>query len=308
MRYRPRVPARTLEHARLFVVLAMLVALVAATVAPVSARSQVVLIAGDIAKGAADSGEAQTARLIENREGLVLTAGDNAYPSGTLTEFEAKYHPTWGRFLDRTRPTPGNHEYYTPAAAGYFDYLGWRAGPDRRGYYSLKRGDWRIYMLDSEACVTAEGCGPGSEQYAWLKQRLKKHGARCSMAVFHTPLFSSGAHGNEPRVRPLVRLLYRSGAELIVNGHEHSYERLAPARPNGKVHWRKGVQQIIAGTGGAQLRPKGSVEAPHSRVFSADAWGVLRITLRKDSYAWKFLPVKGETFTDRGERSCHGKP
>lgn len=297
------------NHVRL-VALPILVAisLVAAIAGPTAAKPRNVLIAGDIAKGTADSGEALTARLIESRKGLVITAGDNAYDSGTLAEFEAYYEPTWGRFLNRTRATPGNHEYYTPGARGYYDYFGWRAGPDRRGYYSFKVGSWRIYALDSEACETSVGCGPGSPQFTWLKQKLARHGARCSMAVFHTPLFSSGYHGNEPRVRPLYRLLYKAGAELIVNGHEHDYERLAPARPDGTVDRKKGVQQIIAGTGGAPLRAKGAREARHSRVFSDEAWGVLKVQLRKRSYTWKFLPVEGETFTDRGTRRCHGKP
>jgi hypothetical protein len=288
--------------------LAALIVLMATGIGSAVAKPVTIFVAGDIAKGLATSGEEQTARLIERRSGLVLTAGDNAYDSGSLAEFQAHYDPTWGRFKQRTRPTPGNHEYWTPGAQGYFDYFGRRAGPDRRGYYSLKRRGWRIYMLDSEDCVSKAGCGPGTPQHTWLKRQLNKHKARCSMAVFHTPLYSSGIHGNEPRVRPLVKLLYRSGAELIVNGHSHNYERLAPARPNGTVSRRTGVQQFIAGTGGAPLRSMGPTKAAHSRVFSDDAWGVLRLQLRRDSYAWKFLPVAGETFTDRGKRACHGRP
>jgi alkaline phosphatase len=283
-----------------------LATLLAGTAVPAAART--VLVAGDIAKGTADSGEELTARLVERHAGLVMTAGDNAYESGTPAEFRDYYAPTWGRFLHRTRPTPGNHDYGTQGAAGYFDYFGWRAGPNRRGYYSFKVADWRIYALDSEACERAVGCGPGSPQHTWLKRKLAKHGARCSMAVFHTPLHSSGVHGDEPRVRPLVGLLYRAGAELIVNGHEHSYERLAPARPSGRIDWHKGVQQFIVGTGGAPLRPKGATEAAHTRVFQDEAWGVLRLRLRKHSYTWRFLAVEGETFTDRGERRCHGEP
>lgn len=276
--------------------------------APVTARSTTVLVAGDIAEGTAESGEELTARLIERRRGLVMTAGDNAYESGTLAEFRAHYAPTWDRFLGRTRPTPGNHEYYTAGATGYFDYFGPRAGPGDRGYYSLTAGSWRIYALDSEACETDVGCAPGSPQHTWLKRQLARHDARCSMAVFHTPLFSSGFHGNEPRVRPLVRLLYQSGDELIVNGHEHDYERMAPARPSGKVDRKRGVQQFIVGTGGAELRGTGDREVAHSRVFSDEAWGVLRLRLRAGSYSWKFLPVEGQTFTDEGTRRCHGEP
>jgi alkaline phosphatase len=294
-----------LRHVALVLVSLVLVVSVAG---PAAAKPITVLIAGDIAMGTADSGEELTAQLIEQRKGLVITAGDNAYESGTLAEFRVHYAPTWGRFLERTRATPGNHEYYTPGARGYFDYFGWRAGPERLGYYSLKVGDWRIYALDSEVCELDVGCGPGSPQYTWLKKTLAKPAARCSLAVYHTPLFSSGFHGNEPRVRPLYRLLYEAGVELIVNGHEHDYERLAPARPDGRIDSKKGVHQIIAGTGGAPLRPKGAREAAHSRLYSDDAWGVLELRLKQRSYTWTFLPVEGETFTDRGTRSCHGKP
>ncbi len=299
---------RTTVPTRVLIMFAALAVLVAATAGPAAAKPETVFVAGDIANGTADSGEAQTARLIESRQGLAITAGDNAYPSGTLAQFRTNYQPTWGRFKNRTRPTLGNHEYHTSGAQGYFDYFGWRAGPGTRGYYSLKLGKWRVYLLNSEICKTDVGCQPGTSQYKWLKQTLAKQKAQCSMAVFHTPLHSSGLHGNEPRVRPLVKLLYKSGAELIVNGHEHNYERFAPARPSGVIDRQKGVQQIVAGTGGAPLRPKGARVAAHSRVYSDDAWGVLRLSLRKKSYSWKFLPVEGEAFSDAGERRCHGKP
>jgi hypothetical protein len=293
---------------RVILLLTVVALLAVAAAGPAVAGPKTVLIAGDIAKGSDDSGEARTAQLIRQRKGLVITAGDNVYERGTLAEFRAYYKPTWGRFKHRTRATPGNHEYYTRGAKGYFDYFGWRAGPNRRGYYSLKVGDWRVYALNSEVCETDTGCGAGSPQFRWLKRSLAKHDAFCSLAVFHTPLYSSGFHGNEPRVRPLVKLLYKSGAELIVNGHEHHYERFAPARPDGRIDWKKGVQQIIAGTGGAPLRPRGARTVAHSRVFSSEAWGVLRLGLGKRGYTWKFLPVAGETFTDKGERKCHGKP
>lgn len=278
------------------------------SVAAVSAEPRTVLVAGDIAQGTTDSGEKLTATLVRRNEGLVLTAGDNAYESGTPEEFDAYYDPTWGRFRGRTRATPGNHDYYTAGASGYFDYFGWRAGPGHRGYYSFKLGNWRVYALDSEACKTKAGCGPGTPQHTWLKQKLSDHGAKCSMGVWHTPLYSSGFHGDDSRVLPLYRLLYKSGAELIVNGHDHNYERMAPARPTGKIDWKLGVQQFIVGTGGAPLRGKGSTDAAHSRTFQDDAWGVLRLRLRKASYTWEFLPVEGETYSDKGERRCHGKP
>ncbi len=291
----------------LAVILSMAVLLVTIAL-PALAKSPTVIVAGDIAAGTGTSGEAATARLVEGQRGLVMTAGDNAYQSGTREEFQAYYDPTWGRLLHRTRPTPGNHDVLTPGASGYFDYFGRRAGPDRRGYYGVKVGSWRAYALDSEACKTEVGCGPGSPQYTWLKKKLAKQRARCSMAVWHTPLYSSGSHGDDPRVRPLQRLLWKSGVEIIVNGHDHNYERLAPADPYGRVDRRHGVQQFIVGTGGAPLRGRGDTKAAHSRAFQGHAWGVLRLRLRNGSYAWKFLPVEGETYSDGGERRCHGRP
>jgi len=273
-----------------------------------TADPKTVLLAGDIAYGTADSREAETADLVKSRSGLVITAGDNAYPAGTYQEFRDYYRPTWGRFLGRTRPTPGNHDYRTPGAAGYFKYFGRRAGPAGRGYYSFKAGSWRVFGLDSEVCKTSTGCGPGSPQFKWLKKKLTGSRERCTLAIWHTPRFSSGQHGDDPRVGPLLRLLYKNGAEVVVNGHEHDYERMAPARHTGTVDRKYGIRQFIVGTGGAPLRAKGTTAAPHSRVFQADTWGVLQLKLRWNSYNWRFLPIEGQSFEDSGKGRCHGKP
>jgi hypothetical protein len=267
-----------------------------------------VLLAGDIADGTPESREADTAALVAARRGLVVTTGDNAYDSGTYEEFLTKYDPTWGRFLERTRATPGNHEYFTPGAAGYFRYFGERAGPAGRGYHTFRAGTWRVVSLDSESCKAAGGCGPGTAQHTWLKRLLARTTERCTLAVWHSPRFSSGYHGDEPRVAPLLELLYRDGAEIVVNGHEHWYERLAPARPDGRVDGRHGIRQFVVGTGGAELRGPGDRTAAHSRVFEARTWGVLQLRLHEDSYAWRFLPVAGQTFTDAGSGRCHGRP
>lgn len=302
------MPARSTSRARLPALALSLLALVLAGSGIASAEPRSVLLAGDIGFDGPSSGAPLTAALVEARRGVVITAGDNVYPSGTRAEFQTWYQPTWGRFKGRTRPTPGNHDYYTPGAAGYFDYFGWRAGPGRRGYYSFKVGDWRVYALDSEACKTTTGCKAGSPQHTWLKRALARHGARCSLAVWHTPRYSSGEHGSEPAVAPLYRLLFAAGAEIIVNGHDHDYERMAPARPTGRVDRKHGVQQFVVGTGGAPLRARGDGSVAHSRAFQSAAWGVLRLWLRKDSYRWTFVPVDGETYTDTGERRCHGRP
>jgi hypothetical protein len=277
------------------------------------AEARTILIAGDIAGGTATSQEHATADLVASRAGLVMTAGDNAYPQGSPEDFETRYEPTWGRFRQRTRPTPGNHDYETPGAAGYFDYFGTRAGPRRpdgrgRGYYAFRHGAWLVLALDSEACLRRSGCRRDSAQHRWLRRKLAGSGARCALAVWHRPPYSSGHHGNEPAVRPLHRLLYRHGVEILVTGHDHDYERLAPARPDGTPDARFGIRQFVVGTGGADLRPAGPRAAAHSRAFQSTVHGILRLTLRSGGYDWAFLPTAGAAFEDRGSGRCHGRP
>jgi hypothetical protein len=278
-----------------------------------TARTATILIAGDIAQGAAASREAATADLVAARSGIVMTAGDNAYPAGSGRDFRIRYRPTWGRFRARTHATPGNHDYDTPHGEGYFDYFGRHAGPRLpngrgRGYYAFHAGSWLVLSLDSEACLRRVGCRSGSPQHTWLKRMLERADARCTMAIWHRPLFSSGLHGNQPRVRPLARLLYDHGAEIVVNGHDHDYERMAPARPDGTIDRRSGLRQFIVGTGGAVLRSQGTLSVPHRRVFQSSAHGVLRLRLDDSGYAWSFLPIAGRSFEDSGTGRCHGKP
>ncbi len=205
-------------------------------------------------------------------------------------------------------PVPGNHDYGTPGAASYFRYFGKRAGPVGRGWYAFDHGTWRIYALDSDCELTGQ-CRRGTRQYRWLKDDLARHPRRCVMAVLHHPAFSSGPHGNSERTMPLLNLLYRAGAELVVNGHDHIYERFAPARPWGGRSEAHGMRQFIVGTGGAPLygwKPDG--RPAHSVVRQNEVHGVLRLDLRWDGYAWRFLPVAGARFDDTGTGTCHGAP
>ena len=304
---------RTARWLRRMVIPVAALYLVMTAALPALAGPTTILIAGDIAQGSTGSQESATANLVAGRSGLVMTAGDNAYPDGTYAEFLAHYDPTWGRFRKRTRPTPGNHDYQTARAAGYFRYFGWRAGPrlpngNGRGYYAFSAGSWLVLALDSEACYRSQGCRRGSPEYRWLAQKLASSEKRCAMAVWHRPPFSSGYHGDQSNVRPLLRVLYRHGVEILVNGHDHDYERMAPARPDGEIDAGFGVRQFVVGTGGADLRPQGPDVVPHSRVFQSTDHGVLRLKLRKDGYDWTFLPIEGRTFEDRGSGRCHGKP
>jgi hypothetical protein len=252
--------------------------------------------AGDIARCSSDRDEA-TAALVRDIRGTVFTTGDNAYPDGSARQFRRCYDPSWGSFLRRTRPSPGNHDYHTPGASGYFGYFGDRAGPGTRGFYVYARGSWRIYSLNSERITR--------RQLEWLEADLAAHPSRCSMAYFHHPRFSSGYHGNDRRVRGFWARLYDAGVELVVNGHDHDYERFAPMRPNGTRHW-KGIREFVVGTGGTALRPFAEVQ-PHSVARQADVHGVLKLRLGDNGYRWRFLSVDG-SWTDAGSARCHGRP
>jgi acid phosphatase type 7 len=267
--------------------------------------------AGDIAtSGSADEA---TAKQVRSIPGTVFTTGDNAYESGTDTEFTSLYHPTWGTEKARTKPSVGNHEYGTTDASGYFNYFGAAAGERGKGYYSYDRGDWHIIALNS-MCASSDSSCDHTSQLTWLKNDLAANPTRCTLAYFHHPLFSSGEHGDtQPGgddsyvvgwVKPLWDALYAADAEVIVNGHDHNYERFAPQTPNGTADPARGIREFIVGTGGTSLRPLKSEKA-NSEEFDSTAHGVLKLTLNSTSYGWEFVPVAGRTFTDSGSGSCH---
>jgi acid phosphatase type 7 len=263
--------------------------------------------AGDIADCSSEYQANQakaTAKLLDNIEGSVFTTGDNAYPSGTDEDFENCYEPTWGRHKDRTHPTPGNHEYDTANASGYFNYFGAAAGDPSEGYYSYDLDDWHIISLNGE-CKEVGGCEEDSPMLRWLKEDLAANPKRCTVAYFHEPLFSSrGMHGNNPKMKPSWDILYQAGVDVVVNGHDHAYERFAPQDPNGVADSARGIREFVVGTGGAALR---QIEEPrpNSEVQNDDTYGVLKLTLHATSYDWEFVPVAGQTFTDSGSESCH---
>ena len=245
---------------------------------------------------------AATAALIAATPGTVFTAGDNAYERGAADEFRRCYDPSWGQFRDRTRPTPGNHDYETPGAAGYFDYFGSQAGRPKRPWYAYNLGAWRIYALNSN-CEAIGGCERGSRQQRWLAADLRGHPARCVAAIWHHPLFSSGAHGNDPITRDLWRTLQAAGADLVLTGHDHDYERFARQDAKGRAN-RNGIREFVVGTGGAERRRLGTVQ-PHSQALKAGIFGVLKLTLRRRGYAWEYLAAAGSTFEDRGRAACN---
>ncbi len=270
---------------------------------PASSAStgQVLIAAGDIVSCTSPVAQA-TAQLVSNLEGTVAAVGDLAYDSGTTTEFKNCYDPTWGRFKARTRPVPGNHEYYTNAAIPYFNYFGAQAGPPGKGYYSYNLGTWHIVALNSEIDVRA-----GSEQERWLRADLAQNRAECILAYWHRPRFSSGVNGSDVAYTALWQALYDYGATIVLSGHDHDYERFAPQTPFGLADAAYGVRQFVVGTGG-ESHTAFRERAANSEVFNDKTFGVLRLTLYAKSYEWQFIPVAGQTFSDVGRGDCHSIP
>jgi acid phosphatase type 7 len=253
--------------------------------------------AGDIAVcGAGSAGAISTARLLDQIPGTVFTAGDNAYATGTAKDFHNCYDPTWGRHRARTRPSPGNHEYESGGSA-YFDYFGSNAGPPGLGYYSYTVGSWRVFSLNSEA-----PSGPGSAQGEWLRNELSGDRSACTMAYWHRPLFSSGKIGDNPDMRDLWRMLYAAGVDVVINGHDHLYERFAPQDPDGRPDPAHGIREFIVGTGGAPI--SGIARLHSNSEANATMWGVAVFTLYDHSYQWRFVPST-EEFEDSGSSACH---
>ncbi len=248
----------------------------------------VLVAAGDIGRCDATSDQ-DTAALVAGLAGTVATLGDTVYEAGSPEQFAHCYEPKWGRFKARTRPAAGNHDYETPGAAGYFGYFGAAAGAGARGYYSYALGAWHVVVLNSN-CAAVGGCQAGSAQEQWLRADLAAHPSRCTLAYWHHPLFSSGAHGGESEVQPLWQALYEAGAEVVLNGHERLYERFAPQDPAGRPDPQHGLRQFIVGTGGGDLQPDVRVTG-NGEVANNTTYGVLRLVLRPTGYDWQFLPA-----------------
>jgi hypothetical protein len=264
--------------------------------------------AGDIAGCSALEGAEATAKLIERIPGTVFAAGDLAYERGTAQEFRDCYGTTWGRFKERTRPTPGNHEYNAGGGAAYFAYWGQQAGTPEKSYYSFDLGKWHVIALNTNCKAPGVGgCQVDSPQEKWLKQDLATHANSCMVAFGHHALYSSGvfrSHAVHPELRDLWRDLYEARADLVLAGHEHSYERFAPQDPDGNAAGKDGIREIVVGTGGRSHDPLGTALL-NSEVRNVDTYGVLKLTLWPDRYAWEFIPVNSGGFRDSGEQTCH---
>jgi hypothetical protein len=253
-------------------------------------------------------GQQATADLaLSLRPDVVLPLGDNTYSNGTLAKYRRYYQPSWGRLDHISRPVPGNHEYITSAesvdGAGYFAYFRSRAGDVRKGWYSFDLGRWHLIALNGH-CPPAGSCGPGSPQERWLRADLAAHEDACVLAYWHEPRFSSGRHGNDQKYAAFWDDLYRAGAEVVVNGHDHDYERFAPQAPDGRADPRRGIRAFVVGTGGVNLRQFATVQ-PNSEVRHNSSFGVLLLELRPDGYGWRFAPTGGGSFSDSGSGTCH---
>lgn len=237
------------------------------------------------------------AHLLTTLGGEVFLAGDLAYPDGTLAEFRRCFDPDFGRFRSRFWAVPGNHDYQTAGADGYFTYFGDRAGPARRGYYSVRSSGWQVLMLNSQIPI-----GRSSAQLEWVRSELAANPVRCTLAVMHYPFDSSGPNGPNPQLRDVWDLMHAQGVDVVVAGHDHLYERHAPQDANGRADPARGIRLFIAGTGGAP--PYGRARAAlHSEVLLTNH-GLLRLKLEPALYEWEFMNVGG-TVLDRGLNICH---
>jgi hypothetical protein len=259
--------------------------------------------AGDIAS-CSSSGDEATANLLDGIGGTVAVFGDNVYESGTIAEYRNCYGPSWGRHKARTKPSAGNHEYYTAGASGYFEYFGTAAGDPEEGYYSYDLGSWHVVVLNSN-CADVGGCGAGSTQERWLRADLANNSSACTAAYFHHPRFSSSRIGNNSAMMPFWEALYDAGAEVVLVGHAHHYERFAPQTPGGQADPAEGIRQFVVGTGGKSLNSFGTVKA-NSQVRLSNANGVIKLTLHPASYDWQFVTAPGGTVADSGSTNCHG--
>ncbi len=265
---------------------------------------------GDNTEGATDQirapnatcGQAATANLIgQMKPDAVLALGDTQYPNGAYSQFEDSYAKSWGQFRSITYPAIGNHEYLTGQARGYFEYFGQRAGNPNQGWYSYDLAAWHIIVLNSE-CGHIRGCGRGSAEERWLAADLAAHPNGCTLAYWHEPRWSSGAHGSNPLYSALWGDLATARVDVLLNGHDHDYERFAPLLADGQVD-TNGVREFIVGTGG-ESHYKFHLPAIGSQVRIANTFGALRLALEPGAYEWRFVSVSGATL-DAGKAACH---
>jgi hypothetical protein len=297
------------------------VGLVASVPRAAAATDPVVAAAGDIAcappgtRTASKCHQAATADLLAGAD-AVLPIGDEQYNCGQLSAFNQVYDASWGQYKSVSNPAVGDNEYAgngcsTPGASGYFTYFGDRASPREpgctincQGYYSYDVGSWHVVALNSECTQPGVGgCSASSPQTQWLKADLAAHPNTCTLAYFHRPYFSDKG-GTIAKVKQLFTALYNGGADVLLVGHQHIYERFRPQSPSGAAA-TNGVRQFIVGTGGRSQTTPASPPPAGSEKQNSGTFGVLKLTLHPTSYDFQFVPEAGKTFTDTGTQACH---
>jgi calcineurin-like phosphoesterase family protein len=259
-----------------------------------TAADTVLLAVGDIASCDATADE-QVGALAARLPGTIALLGDNAYQHGSPADYANCFDPTWGALRDRLRPVPGNHEYETNEAAAYFSYFGAGVGKLGEGWYSYDLGAWHLIALNSE-CGAIRGCGAGSPELAWLVADLAARPVACTLAYWHHPRYSSGMHGDNDMTEALWQALAAAGADVVLEGHDHDYERMAPI---------DGIRSFVVGTGGRSLYEWPGSPGPYTEVRANDTYGLLQLTLGPTDYSWSFVPAAGGSFTDSGTAACH---
>jgi hypothetical protein len=277
-----------------------------------------VAAAGDIACDPAEAdfnagtGTATTCRqmavsdaIIAGAYSAVLPLGDEQYNAGTAVAFNSSYRPSWGRLDAISHPVVGNHEYGSPSAGPYFTYFGASAGTSGQGWYSYDIGSWHVIALNSNCAYISGGCGTGSPEESWLRADLAAHPVGCTLAYWHHPLFTSGQQGPTAQMSTIWADLAGASADLVLNGHEHDYERFAPQSATGQRDDAHGLREIIVGTGGENHMTFHAVPAANSEVRDNSSFGFLELTLSSGAYSWRFVPTAPDTFTDGGSGTCH---
>jgi hypothetical protein len=262
--------------------------------AAASEATSTLLAVGDIAFCSSSNDEA-VARVASSLPGRIALLGDNAYPDGSAVDYARCFDPPWRGLRDRLRPVPGNHDFQTSDASGYFSYFGAAAGTPGQGWYSYDLGGWHLVALNSE-CDAIGGCGHGSPQLAWLVADLAAHPGACTLAYWHHPRFSSGLHGDDTQTDPLWHALAVAHADIVLSGHDHDYERFAPI---------DGIRSFVVGTGGRSLYAWPGASIANSQVRADNTYGLLELQLGAGSYTWRFVRAAGGSFTDSGGGTCH---
>ncbi|MDQ6766220.1 MAG: metallophosphoesterase [Candidatus Eremiobacteraeota bacterium] len=281
-----------------------------------AAQDPIVVAVGDIAcdelPGATDSDkgggchQAGTAAVAQSlHPAAVLTLGDEQYPAGSYDQFMNSYDKTWGTLKSVTHPAAGNHEYESALGAGYFRYFGEAAGSPRTGYYSFDLGGWHFIAINGN-CSAIGGCAAGSAQERWLAADLAAHPAACTLAYWHQPRFSSGEHHSDKGYQALWQDLYDAHADVVLNGHDHDYERFSPQTPSGESDRKNGIREFVVGTGG-KSHYSFTLTEPNSELRNDDTFGVLALTLHPYGYSWQFVAEASGHFTDSGSGLCHGR-